>query len=72
MTFKEWFEREAKLRDMTVAAVLEEIYLATGVSKTTLKSMVYNGAKLTERYRDKAIALSKHTGGVVTVEELSR
>ncbi len=72
MTFKDWFERETELRDMTVAAVLEEIHAGTGVSKNMLKSVIYNGARFTSRYTEKAEALSKHTGGVVPVGELLR
>lgn len=72
MTLKDWFEREVKVREMTVAAALDEIQASTGVSKTTLKSMVYGGLRLSSRYTEKAEALSKHTGGVVAVGELLR
>ncbi len=72
MTFPDWFKREVKLRETTVAAILDEIHVGTGISITTLKAIVYGGMKLSPRYADKAEALSKHTGGVVSVEEVRR
>lgn len=72
MTLKDWFEREVKVREMTVAAVFDEIQASTGVSKTTLKNMVYGGLRLSPMYTKKAEALSEFTGGVVAVGELLR
>lgn len=72
MTLKDWFEREVRAREMAPALVIGEIYVATGVSTATLKNMIYGGLRLSSRYREKAEALSEHTGGVVAVGELLR